>query len=172
MEKEESIVEGQGYDKVTSETKLGVLVDHIPLQYKYTAGVAGDRFLQLLKQGKFQASFCPKCDKLYLPPKIFCKECFSQLNEWKDVPEDSGYLYSFTSVNRKREKSGERGSEEVVVALVKFDGVEGGILGMLKSGREEPKIGMRLRPVFKTKNERKGDLSDIEHFERIVQGID
>lgn len=150
-------------EKITSETKLGVLQDHIPLQYKYTAGVAGDRFLQLLKQGKLQASRCEKCNKLYLPPKIFCKECFSQLNEWKDVPEDSAYLYSFTEVKKKDEaESGTKG----IIALVKFDGVEGGIIGKLKSSREEPRIGMRVRPVFRQKGDRKGDLSDIEYFEK------
>jgi uncharacterized OB-fold protein len=150
-------------EKITSETKLGVLTDHIPLQYKYTAGVAGDRFLQLLKQGKLQASRCEKCDKLYLPPKIFCKECFSQLNEWKDVPEDSAYLYSYTSV-KKTGNSADQAKE--IVALVKFDGVEGGILGKLKSSREEPRLGMRVRPVFRQKSERKGDPSDIEYFEK------
>lgn len=147
-------------EKITNETKIGILQDHIPLQYKYTAGIAGDRFLQLLKQGKLQASHCAKCNKLYLPPKIFCKDCFSQLNEWKEIAEDSGYVYSFTFV------SNVAGGKELI-ALVKFDGVEGGIIGKLKSSREEPKIGMKVRPVFKQRSERKGDLSDIEHFEKM-----
>jgi uncharacterized OB-fold protein len=147
-------------EKITNETKIGILQDHIPLQYKYTAGVAGDRFLHLLKQGKLQASHCPKCKKLYLPPKIFCKECFSQLNEWKDVPEDSAYLYSFTLVSKE-------GGDKELVALVKFDGIEGGILGRLKTSKQEPKIGMKVRPIFKRKEERVGDLSDIEYFERL-----
>jgi uncharacterized OB-fold protein len=148
-------------EKITNETKIGILQDHIPLQYKYSAGVAGDRFLQLLKQGKLQASRCAKCNKLYLPPKIFCKECFSQLNEWKDIAEDSGYVYSFTSV------SNEEAGRQELIALVKFDGVEGGILGRLKSSREEPRIGIRVRPVFKQKSERIGDLSDIQYFEKV-----
>jgi uncharacterized protein len=147
-------------EKITTETKIGILEDHIPLNYKYTAGVAGDRFLQLLKQGKFQASHCSTCNKFYLPPKIFCKECFSQLNEWKDVPEDSGYLYSFTSVANAQGKKD-------LIALVKFDGVEGGLIGKLKSSKEEPQIGMKVKPVFKQKDERSGDLSDIEYFEKV-----
>jgi uncharacterized OB-fold protein len=146
-------------EKISNQTEIGINQDHIPLNYKYTAGVAGDRFLQLLRQGKLQASHCPNCNKLYLPPKIFCKECFAQLNEWRDVPEESGYLYSFTSVTNAQGKRD-------LVALVKFEGVEGGILGRLKSSKEEPKIGMKVKPVFKQKNERIGDLSDIEHFEK------
>jgi uncharacterized protein len=149
-------------EKVTSETKIGVLEDHIPLNYRYTAGVAGDRFLQLLKQGKIQASQCPRCNKLYLPPKIFCKDCFSQLNEWKDLPEDSAYVYSFTTV-----RTNGKGESKELIALVKFEGVEGGILGRLKSSREEPKIGMKVRPVFRQKADRIGSLSDIEYFEKV-----
>ncbi len=152
-------------EKITSEAKVGINKDHIPLNYKYTAGVAGDRFLQLLKQGKLQGSQCPKCNKLYLPPKIFCKECFSQLNEWKDIPEDSGYLYSYTFVRKKNDNEDSSGGD--LIALVKFDGVEGGLLGRLKSSKEEPKIGMKVRPVFKQKGDRIGDLSDINYFEKV-----
>lgn len=127
--------------------------DHIPLRWKYTAGVAGDRFFALLKQGKIQASVCKGCSKAFIPPKIYCKDCFVQINDWKDVPEDAAYLYSFTEVGGQ------------IVALVKFEGFEGGLLGRLK-GRETPKIGMKLKPVFKQKDLRTGDLADIAYFEK------
>ena len=135
--------------------------DHIPLQWKYTAGVAGERFLQLLKQGKFQASVCKACGKMYIPPKIFCKDCFVQLNDWRDVPEERAYLYSFTVFK------GEDG-EKKILALVKFEGIDGGILGRYKG--PEPAIGMKVRAVFKSKQERIGDLSDIDHFEKLEHG--
>ncbi|MHB1909357.1 MAG: Zn-ribbon domain-containing OB-fold protein [Nitrososphaerales archaeon] len=147
-------------EKIASEAKLGVTKDHIPLQYTYTAGVAGERFLQLLRQGKLQASYCKNCNKLFLPPKIFCKDCFTQLNEWRDVKEDEGIVYSFTVLKN------DQGKEETV-ALVKYDGVEGGILSRLKSSKDEPRIGMKVKPVFKSKEDRKGDLSDILHYERV-----
>lgn len=134
--------------------------DHIPLQFKYTAGVAGERFLQLLKQEKIHASVCRKCNKMFVPPKIFCKDCFEQITEWREVPRDSASIYSFTKVRNAE-------STETVV-LVRFDGVEGGILGKFKAGREEPRIGMKVKPVFKPKEQRKGELADIEYFEKAV----
>jgi uncharacterized protein len=134
--------------------------DHISLQYKYTAGVAGDRFLQLLKQGKIQASVCKSCGKSFVPPKIFCKDCFVQLDEWKDVPEESAYVYSFTTIRNKD------GAREKIV-LVKFNGFEGGLLGKFKpSGEEDPKVGMSVKPVFKPKDARRGQISDIAYFEK------
>jgi uncharacterized protein len=154
-------------EKITSESQVRTWSDHIPLQWKYTAGVAGDRFLRLLMQGKIQASYCKSCDKLYLPPKIYCRDCFAQLNEWKEVPEDSGSVYSFTVVPQK---TGAESKEREIIVLVKFEGVEGGILGRLKTAKDErPRIGTKVRPVFKSKNSRTGDLSDIEYFEKIEE---
>jgi uncharacterized OB-fold protein len=144
-------------EKITSNKDLRTWSDHIPLQWKYTAGVAGERFLQLLKQGKIQAAVCRSCNKTYLPPKIFCKDCFTQLTEWKEVPEDTGFIYSFTNV----------GNSDGVIALVKFEGIEGGLLGKFKTGREEPRIGMKVKPIFKRKDQRKGEIYDIDYFEKI-----
>jgi uncharacterized protein len=145
-------------ERITDNEQLRKWNDRIPLQFKYTAGVAGERFLQLLRQEKIQASVCKSCNKMFLPARIFCKDCFVQLTEWKDVPYESAHIYSFTRV-----KSGD--SVETIV-LVKYDGVDGGLLGKFKAGREEPRIGMKVRPVFKPKEQRKGELADIAYFEK------
>ena len=149
-------------EKISNNAELRTWRDHIPLDWKYTAGEAGERFLQLLKQGKIQASVCRSCGKTFLPPKIFCKDCFIQLTEWKEVPDDSGSIYSFTIVRSK-----DAGAPPQTIVLVKFEGIEGGLLGKFKAGREELRIGMKVKPVFKKKDQRKGELSDIEHFEKI-----
>jgi len=147
-------------ERLENNDEMRTWKDHIALQYRYTAGVAGDRFLQLLKQGRIQASVCKRCGKAFVPPKIFCKDCFVQLDEWKDVPEESAYVYSFTSI------SGKEGARETIV-LVKFDGIEGGLLGKFKpSGEEQPKVGMKVKAVFAAKDARKGQVSDIAYFEK------
>jgi uncharacterized protein len=150
-------------EKTSNNSQIKTVRDHIPLEWKYTAGVAGERFLQVLKQGKIQASVCRSCSKNFLPPKIFCKDCFIQLTEWREVPDDSGSIYSFTKIVSpdKKEDAGR------IIVIVKFEGVEGGLLGKFKTGREEPRIGMRVKPVFKKRELRKGELSDIEYFEKI-----
>jgi uncharacterized protein len=150
-------------EKISNNAEVRMWRDHIPLEWKYTAGEAGERFLQLLKQGTIQASLCRSCGKSYLPPKIFCKDCFVQMTEWKEVPHDGGSIYSFTRVSTS--KDGETYSQLIV--LVKFEGIEGGLLGRFKAGREEPRIGMKVKPVFKKKDQRRGELSDIEFFEKV-----
>jgi len=144
-------------ERLANNKEMREWSDHIPLSWKYSAGVAGDRFLQLLKQGKIQASTCKKCSRMFLPPKIYCKECFVETREWREIPGDSGYLYTYTEVVK------DRGME--VIALVKFDGVDGGLIGRLQV--ERPRIGMKVKAVFKPKDQRKGELADIEYFERV-----
>ena len=143
-------------ERLEDNQELRIWKDHIPLRWKYTAGIAGDRFLHTLKQGKLQGSLCKSCKKIFLPPKIYCKDCFIQLEEWRDIPSDSGYLYSYTS--RKDE----------TIALVKFDGVEGGLLGKIKFSGKTPKLDSRVRVVFRPKDSRTGSMSDIAYFEEIV----
>ncbi len=152
-------------EKISNNNEIRTWRDHIPLDWKYTAGVAGERFLQLLKQGKIQAAICRSCNKSFLPPKIFCKDCFIQLTEWKEVAGDSGFIYSFTKVRTTDKKEGANTAR--IIVLVKFEGIEGGLLGRFKTGREEPRIGMKVKPVFKKRENRKGELSDIEYFEKI-----
>jgi uncharacterized protein len=149
-------------EKITNNAEVRTWRDHIPLDWKYTAGEAGERFLQLLKQGKIQASICRSCGKTYLPPKIFCKDCFVQVTEWREVPEGTGYIYSFTKA-----RSSEGKDPPQLLLLVKFEGIEGGLLGKFKAGREEPRIGMKIKPIFKKKDQRKGELTDIDYFEKI-----
>jgi len=85
------------------------------------------------------------------------------LTEWKEVPNDSGFIYSFTKVRTTDKKD----DSSRLIVLVKFEGVEGGLLGRFKTGREEPRIGMKVKPIFRKRENRKGELSDIEYFEKI-----
>lgn len=151
-------------ERLANNRDLRVWSDHIPLSWKYSAGVAGDRFLQLLKQGKIQASTCKKCRRIYVPPKIYCKDCFLETGEWREIPADSGYVYTYTEVAGDLEG---RKQEKITVALIKFDGIDGGLLGRLRVDDERPKIGMKVKAVFKSKDKRKGELSDIEYFEPV-----
>ena len=149
-------------EKISNNAEIRTWSDHIPMDWKYTAGVAGERFLRLLKQGSIQASVCKSCGKSFLPPKIFCKDCFVQVIDWKEVPSESASTYSFTKIRRVAGNSGSQ-----LIVLVKFDGVDGGLLGRFKPGREDARIGMKVKPVFKKKESRKGELSDIDYFEKV-----
>ena len=139
--------------------------DSIPLEFHYTAGVAGEEFRRELKRsGRFLASGCSKCKNSYVPARMFCPSCFVEMKETRAI-EGPGYVYSYTTVNRNR--AGED-SEPVTIALVRFDGVKGGIVHKLDV--KEPGMvtfGMKVAPILKEASERTGALTDILAFKPV-----
>ena len=126
----------------------------LPLEYKYTAGVAGEKFLKLLRdEGAIYGSKCAACEKTFLPPKMYCDNCFEYVERFVRIDE-KGYVYSYTS-----------SKSDKIIALIKFKGVSGGLLHKLEGvSTKGVKIGMPVRPVLKAKDKRVGSLTDIEYF--------
>ena len=126
----------------------------LPLEYKYTAGVTGEKFLKLLRdEGAIYGSRCATCEKTFLPPKMYCDNCFEYIERFVKINE-KGYVYSYT--HSKSDK---------ITALIKFKDVSGGLLHKLEGvSAKGVKIGMPVRPVLKTKDKRVVSLTDIEYF--------
>jgi uncharacterized OB-fold protein len=149
-------------EKITQSLQARHWTDSIPLEFHYTAGVAGEEFRRELKaNGRFLSSKCAKCKTTYIPARMFCPSCFVEMKETRSLDEP-GYVYSYTTVMRNR--TGEA-SEPVTIALVKFEGVKGGIVHKLninESGRVI--FGMKVVPILKEAADRTGALTDILAF--------
>jgi len=92
---------------------------------------------------------------------MFCPSCFVEMKETMTLDEP-GYVYSYTTVNRNR--TGEE-SEAVEIALIRFDGVKGGIVHKLDvSDPSKLAFGMKVVPILKDAGERTGALTDIKAF--------
>jgi uncharacterized OB-fold protein len=127
--------------------------DTLPLNYKYSAGVAGQRFAEGLKQGRIIGSKCGKCGQIFVPPSLYCHACYVYTTEYVEVPP-YGEIYSFTE------------SGGVIVALIRFKGVTGGLIHYIRRpGAGKLKIGLSVAAVFKPQESRRGDITDIEYFE-------
>lgn len=131
--------------------------DTIPVTYKYTAGVAGDRFLRELRDNqRIIASKCGSCGTRHLPPRTFCPHCFREIKDFETV-SGTGKLYSYGVSSASGKKN--------VIGIVKFEGIEGGLLHRIDEVElSEIKIGMELITVFRTDGERKGSIEDIAYF--------
>ncbi len=160
-------------EKITqvSQTKpwLGGLAPRAgePLLYGlYTHGIAGERFFREIKDnGKFVGTRCPKCNLIYLPPRIYCERCFNGLEEWVEIP-NRGIVYTFTAAYVDLDDN--RLEKPVIIALIRFDGIHGGLIHKL--GEVEPgkvNFGMKVEAVFKEKEKREGNILDIEYFRPI-----
>jgi uncharacterized OB-fold protein len=137
------------------------------MEFHYTTGIAGEEFARELKEnGRFLLSKCSKCKTSYVPARMFCAKCFLEITEKRPIEKMAGYIYSFTSVERNR--AGERLQTPLSLVLVKFDGIEGGIVHCLE-GNDSSKVsvGTRVQPVLKASHERTGALSDIVGFKPV-----
>ena len=132
-------------------------------RYAWDTGVAIGRFLHELENGRLIARRCHRCQRVLLPPRMFCEQCFRPTDEWVYVP-DSGTVNTY-SVSHIRWDASPL-PEPVVIAVVEIDGTsQGGLLHYL--GDVEPddaKIGMRVKAVWKAPEEREGSILDIRCF--------
>jgi uncharacterized OB-fold protein len=138
----------------------------IPLQNRYTMGLAGERFFRTIKdEARFTATYCPECDYTYMPPRLYCERCFGELKEWVEVP-NRGTVYAYTTVHYDLEENPLDTPQ--VVALIEMEGCDGVFVHLL--GAVDPDdvcIGMPVEAVFKREAERTGEITDIAYFRPI-----
>ncbi|MBI2357584.1 MAG: Zn-ribbon domain-containing OB-fold protein [Deltaproteobacteria bacterium] len=139
----------------------------IPIRSLYTAGVAGQSFLEALKErGKLVGTRCDACRQVYVPSRLFCERCFAELTEEVEVKPE-GRLASFTFCSVERDGSPLR--RPLALALVQLDGATTFFLHRLLDVTEpsQVRIGARVKAVIKPKAKRKGSILDIEGFRLI-----
>jgi uncharacterized OB-fold protein len=132
-------------ERITSSSEIKEVEGEIPVWYLYTSGIAGEKFFQGLKQCKLIGVKCNKCGKIFLPPKIYCLDCFKELTEkdFIEIPNECE-LHSFTIVNFDLNNKPLR--EPEIIGFVKFKNVTGGLIQRLKV--KKPRIGMKLKVMF------------------------
>src|SRR5437879_13543540 len=90
-------------ERTTDARKLRHWEGNMEADYIPTSGVAGERFFVALRdQGKMLASRCTACGLDYLPARLFCEDCFAELTEFVDVPQE-GRVAALTVAHLDRE---------------------------------------------------------------------
>jgi uncharacterized OB-fold protein len=136
---------------------------NLEADYIYTSGVAGERFFVALRdEGRLLAARCSVCGLDYLPPRMFCEDCFAELTEFVDVPRD-GRVAALTVAHLDR--GGARLVRPEVWAFVTFRGIRGGLVHRLLVAPDHARVGAAVRPKLRPKAARVGAITDIEGFE-------
>lgn len=149
-------------ERITRLDQVKAWYGNIPIESRYTSGLAGERFLRALKEGKIMGVKCPQCEFIHLPPRIFCPYCFSPLEEWVEVGSQ-GAVETYTVL--RVDLDGNPLEEPKIVALVNIDGTHGGLVHFLGEVElDELYIGLPVEAVFKPKKEREGSILDIRYF--------
>jgi len=134
----------------------------IKLPYTWYAGRVGSRFYREIRDNcKIWGTRCPRCERVYLPPRETCPRCFYAIDEWVEVG-DVGTLLTYTVI-RYAVPGIQPQKPPYALGIVKLDGASTGLMHIL--GEVEPdniRVGMRLKAVFR--EAREGNYLDIMYF--------
>jgi len=133
------------------------------LRYAWDTGVAIGRFLSELKNGRIIGRRCDRCQRVLVPPRMFCERCFHPTTAWQLV-KDSGTINTYSESHIRWDVSPLE--EPILIAVIEIDGASSGgllhYLGEVKA--EDLRIGMRVKAVWKPAEERQGSILDIRYF--------
>jgi hypothetical protein len=134
------------------------------LSYTWSTGVAIGTYLEGLKKGRILGVRCRSCNRIMVPPRMFCEECFKTIEEFVPV-QDTGTINTFAICYIRTDAS--RQKRPQLPAVVELDGASKGMGILHLLGEVKPadvKIGMKVKAVWKPARERKGDITDIRYF--------
>ncbi len=150
------------FEKLTRVTDVKHEIGDMAVVYRYTAGIAGERFfLEIKENARFIGTQCVKCNVTYVPPRIYCERCFENIeNAWVDVGKRGVvHTYSVAYID----ENGKRLDKPIVWAFIRI--ANGGLIHMIDEvDPKDVKIGMVVEPAFKDKVERIGSITDIKYF--------
>ena len=148
-------------EKITNPFNARHWIGHMEADYRYTLGIAGERFLKEIKENaRIMGAKCPVCGVIFVPPRLYCEKCFAKLEEWVDVGK-KGEVYTYTIATIDIE--GKKLEKPQIYALIKFKGAHGGLIHKIGE-TDKVYIGMEVEAVFKPPSERKASINDIAYF--------
>ena len=139
---------------------------HWNIQYEYSAGEVGSRFLRSLRDdATILGRRCPDCKRVLAPPRDFCEQCFVDTDEWVEIGP-RGQIESYTIVPHAL---GAGPEAPYALAYVQLDGADTAMVNELKSldlsdppaAAENISIGTRVKATFLPAEERQARITDF-----------
>lgn len=145
----------------STEPVTGVITP-VSLDYVYAASPEESAFYRGLEQGRILGQRCPACGKVYVPPRSACPSDGTPTTDEVELSE-TGTITTFCIVNVPF--LGQRITPPYVSAYVLLDGADIAILHLiLDVPADEVHMGMRVRAVWKPREEWGTTIENISHF--------
>lgn len=133
--------------------------------YQWSVGKCGSKFLQELRDNKKIVGIkCPKCHRVFVPPRPVCGQCFVAMDEIVPVA-DEGEIYACTIIRFGfvDPNTGVQRPVPYGYGFIKLDGADNNLAHFFDStDPHKVKVGARVKAIFEDK--RSGSLLDIKHF--------
>jgi uncharacterized OB-fold protein len=153
---------GRSLSDAEFRSATGAVDDAVDARYEWDAGVAISRYLDGLKDGRILGRECRSCERVLVPPRMFCERCFRDTDGWVEV-EPTGIVQTFSICNIRWDM--QPLDEPELPAVIAIDGSDGGFLHKLgEVAPDEVFIGMAVEAVWRPEEEREGSILDIAYF--------
>jgi uncharacterized OB-fold protein len=139
----------------------GIVVP-VELDYLYAASPEESLFYTSLSEGKLVGQRCPTCGKVYIPPRSACPADGTPTAEEVEVSQ-TGTITTFCIVNVPF--LGQKIIPPYVSAYVLLDGADIAVLHLILGiPADEVRMGMRVKAVWKPRDEWGTTIENISHF--------
>jgi acetyl-CoA C-acetyltransferase len=159
---------GHPLSETSFRSAVGAVEHAVDARYAWDAGVAISGFLDGLRRGEILGRSCRQCERVLVPPRMFCERCFRSTDAWVQV-EGTGVVQTFSICHVRWDMEPLEVPE--LPAVIAIDGSDGGFLHTL--GEVEPdevRIDMAVEAVWKPVSERVGSILDIAYFRPLRSG--
>ena len=131
-------------------------------EFDYSYGRISQFFKELMENEKIMGTKCPKCGVVFCPPTSDCPKCWVT-TDWVEIGP-KGILLHYTIIGLPPLWVKRR--VPFTLGLIKLDGADTGLMHFVnETDKAKLRNGLRVKAVFA--QERKGYITDIEHFEII-----
>jgi len=138
------------------------IISPVRLAYDYAASPEESKFFRGLAEGKLFGQRCPKCEKVYVPPRGACPVDGVPTTDEVALP-DRGTVTTFCIVNVPF--LGQKIEPPYVSAYVLLDGADIAFLHLiLDIDAADVRMGMRVEAVWKPREEWTTSLDNIKYF--------
>ena len=157
-------------ESAANPSGAGLMEDHlvtgvvtpVELDYMYAASPEESAFYRGLAEGKILGQRCPTCEKVYVPPRSACPADGTPTAEEIELSHE-GTVTTFCVVNVPF--LGQKITPPYVSAYVLLDGADIAFLHLiLDIPAAEVRMGMRVKAVWKPRDEWGTTIENISHF--------
>jgi hypothetical protein len=145
-----------GPDK--SQEPVEIVETPIRLDFSYTPGVAASRFLRSVEKGEIVGQRCPKCQKVYVPPRGACSMCGVATDEELTLT-GRGTVTTFCITNVPSPGL----DPPYVTAWIRLDGADITSMFLLQEcDPSDVRLGMRVEPVWA--EDKQPNIGSIKYY--------
>jgi uncharacterized OB-fold protein len=149
-------------DHETEEPVTGI-ISPVELDYHYEASPEESAFFRGLAEGRLLGQRCPTCGKVYVPPRGACPVDGVGTTDEVELA-DTGIVTTFCIVNVPF--LGQKIEIPYVSAYILLEGADIAFLHLIQGvDAHEVRMGMKVRAVWKPREEWGTTIENIRHFE-------